>query len=521
MSELSFQLSRVINPYPDELFGSWVTRVILRNGVNTWDYLAECAGYTHRPRGYDDLPEYSERLGRLLAALRISYVDAQNNLSTHPFGLALGRSSADFTKETASEEQQSRSLSRAHGGALRVWGMRLKWCAECIGTSDLNPYWQRAHQLPSSVVCHIHGRILQWRCPFCGRSELIKSRILAPLPDINCGCGGGDPLSISGVYESSEALRKLALFSSDVVRGGLPRWNKSHLLHVAREEIIQNFGGYSDMYSFMRSYYSMIPVGRKGVKREFYSGGKFVEALHLWGGITGWTPPMFACFFSSIGWSYSKLCEKLRETVNFGASMEMDVIDRSPWRRIRRGLNREGADENSEKNSPQLKLNFGSAEDELVICNEAENTIEKREEACDPEFGRSELDACYAAFFRISLPDVFPRKVTKTALAIEMGLSIHVLEKLLLRQADFWRKINQYNESIPRLRIEFALKKMEETGVRKSARGILAESLLGSCNSITYNERMNMIHVIAQSREEWRSMLIPPGGLTGSHVCTY
>jgi hypothetical protein len=162
----TWQVPFVPRPYPDELLGSWLTRIALHNGGGAWRTMLEVSGYDRRTDSFSiDLVDSTPALTRLLTGLGTNYEDALLTLTTLPYWLAFDATSMENswilgTTETprifAACGREKRligaiGLSRGTGRAKEV-----RYCPKCIDQDHCNagePYWHRAHQLPNYPIC--------------------------------------------------------------------------------------------------------------------------------------------------------------------------------------------------------------------------------------------------------------------------------------------------------------------------------------------------------------------------------
>ena len=94
----------------------------------------------------------------------------------------------------------------------------LRFCSECATEMNIvheETYWVRDHQLPSSLVCHLHGNMLVAGCaiPSAGRPAYVPAPSSLEMPS----CAESEPNQ-----RTSEALLALANLGSRVLRENGP-----------------------------------------------------------------------------------------------------------------------------------------------------------------------------------------------------------------------------------------------------------------------------------------------------------
>jgi hypothetical protein len=144
---------------------------------------------------------YDERIYQLLRALGISYEKAMIELTTLPYWLAFDSFSLKSgmlpgTKHTprlrSPRGGATLGLSRRGIASSNGQSVSFRYCPKCLGrdhTTNGEPYWHRAHQLPNVFFCHYHNCALGTACPECGLGVSPKLKRLISLPPLRCQCG--------------------------------------------------------------------------------------------------------------------------------------------------------------------------------------------------------------------------------------------------------------------------------------------------------------------------------------------
>ncbi|WP_080428290.1 TniQ family protein [Burkholderia ubonensis] len=187
-------------PYPDEILGSWLARIRLHNGVSGWRTLLKQAGFTnHYMAKLYNLVPYSSSVERLFLLLGMTYEDALLNLTTLPYRLTFNAApiisgylpGTQLLPKIYSDRQNS-GLDLHRILPLPIGEKNIRYCSACL-LSDYQiygePYWHRAHQLPSIQYCHLHQVELRTACPRCKGVLLFERSTYINTPRILCRCG--------------------------------------------------------------------------------------------------------------------------------------------------------------------------------------------------------------------------------------------------------------------------------------------------------------------------------------------
>jgi hypothetical protein len=214
-----FHLPYLPQPYPDEIFGSWLSRILLNNGKGVWQVMIKKSKFiedfsipTYWFFNCFDIPPYCVELESFLNILGTTYERVLLELTTLPYWLT-------FDSESLSQKKipgalKISGLVSANGKYVhqvtakvmltgRSSDVRVKFCPHCLEHDREiygEPYWHRSHQLPFAKFCTDHYCQLLTQCPVCRRDISSKKNGLITLPKLKCDCGN----ILSNVYQSEQ-----------------------------------------------------------------------------------------------------------------------------------------------------------------------------------------------------------------------------------------------------------------------------------------------------------------------------
>jgi hypothetical protein len=229
MSTLPF----LVPPYPGEIFGSWLSRLRLHNGIGAWKAVLRDAGYGRSDEFAFDMPDHSSALVRLLTLIGMqSYEQALLELTTLSYWLSFdaihpergtlpGTDSLPLIGTGKGVVKNISGIARRY----RAW-VGLKFCPLCLHDNFLafgEPYWHRLHQLPNVTLCLTHQVRLLSACPECGHPARASEAGVSLPPRMRCVCGSS--LHREGIGPSdgvTEAMQRLACISRDALESQSP-----------------------------------------------------------------------------------------------------------------------------------------------------------------------------------------------------------------------------------------------------------------------------------------------------------
>lgn len=202
--------------YPDEMFASLLTRLVLYNGTGLWRSLLEETGYGRRAISpFFGPPMQDAKLDGLLSALGYTYTGMLRELTILPFWLAFNEATEVRSKVRIDKAAGRLTELTRLGHTQFLPGAR--YCPSCL-QEDIatygEPYVHRNHQLPVATVCARHGAVLRFACPTCGITVMPFNRSLLRPPALQCQCGQDLSLT-STAPPHQQALLQLSRFAAD------------------------------------------------------------------------------------------------------------------------------------------------------------------------------------------------------------------------------------------------------------------------------------------------------------------
>lgn len=230
---MTFKIPHLPAPYTDEILGSWLRRIILRNGQKAfWRLLMHEVGPGGENISFFNVLPNNKFVCRLLQALESNYETALLGLTTFPYYAAFNprplpptnavfpHCVKGFPVEAYAESLRLARVNKQCMGVNRV----ARFCPMCVA-DDLwecgEPYWHRVHQLPTSFVCARHGVVLRTTCFRCGTAPYPRAEPIIGLPVLNCRCGA-DFRAVPQINKKlPEAFQVLAAFGLSILNAPL------------------------------------------------------------------------------------------------------------------------------------------------------------------------------------------------------------------------------------------------------------------------------------------------------------
>jgi len=177
----------------DEIAGSYLSRMAKENGVASRVRFLRWLGFATNLSETQimDVSELTPAWIALADKLEIGLNDMIRQLSTKPYWACFYRQNRRLP------DSEVKILSRLPMApelllAMSHTRLQLRVCCECLVKDHEShtgvPILRRSHQLPGSLVCHIHGAKLLTACPGCGK-VLVPRLNLVDLPPRCEGCG--------------------------------------------------------------------------------------------------------------------------------------------------------------------------------------------------------------------------------------------------------------------------------------------------------------------------------------------
>lgn len=215
-------IPNTVAPYPDELLGSWLSRLEVHNHSSLLQALAgpDWKGKV-ASAGWRDILYSSIEFERLMTALGTSYEEAMLELTTYPYWMRFHSSAEyDFSRPgRAKGIPQLLLKDRKHPiPRLRYLLPQLtQICPICLDQDFRRfgePYLHRAHHLPFVKTCHIHRVELISRCPNCRHLFRMRSTYTHTQLACDCGC---DLRATASLTMPQSSWTRLTDFSAEVL----------------------------------------------------------------------------------------------------------------------------------------------------------------------------------------------------------------------------------------------------------------------------------------------------------------
>jgi hypothetical protein len=275
-------------PYPDEVLGSWLSRIRVENGGGAWRAFLEHVGYGRRLQNMlFDVTDYNEKLSLMLALLGTTYERALLELSTLPYWLTFSASDSNSrlsgtttipaVEMTAGGKGEISSIKNL--GSQRTLGKSFepRYCPKCI-PQDFEEvgqsYWHRAHQLPNVLFCHKHYCKLQVECPACGIKLGLQSKNILPLPTPKCQCGFSFERLNNSQIPSAQELRLINI-SVRALDQRPPSWQRNDVLSYLRVQLAR--GVSSPLGQYQRVLSEAFPARTKNLRADSDADREQVE----------------------------------------------------------------------------------------------------------------------------------------------------------------------------------------------------------------------------------------------------
>ncbi|MBT2321901.1 TniQ family protein [Variovorax paradoxus] len=173
----------------DELAGNYFSRIARENGVRFRHTFMSWLGFKKNNCGAQimDISDLTPSWVQLAEKLGIGLDDMVGQLSTKPYWVR-------FYRLPSSEIEAPSPLPAAQAllFAMSHTLLQLRICPACLAddykTPKCIPILRRSHQLPGSLVCHMHGVVLLNRCPGCDKVLVPRMELVhLPLRCESCG----------------------------------------------------------------------------------------------------------------------------------------------------------------------------------------------------------------------------------------------------------------------------------------------------------------------------------------------
>lgn len=302
----------------DELLGSWVSRIVLFNGLSAWRHSLITFGF---PEDYHwtskDFSYGIEQNDLLFQSLGASIESVQKYSTTLSFQVAF---------EMWDRRYLSHRLGKSRPFRKRLRGDRLWYCPTCLA-EDCDRwgigYWRRSHQVSVSLVCHIHEDLLVSRCRHCGFSPAVIQKTLLDLPSAQCRCGANLREPISWSFDRQTELVALArLAASSMNNAKAITWDP----HQVKDLVQQQFEPRKFKFGVMRLLSEHYGLEIKNGSLELVIGEKFHKShLSCSTIVSNFRASSVAMLVSALGWSYAEFeARVMRQSSQSKTSERMD-----------------------------------------------------------------------------------------------------------------------------------------------------------------------------------------------------
>lgn len=253
MAGRTLLLPFIPSPYPDEVLGSWLSRIRLENGGGAWRAFLEHIGYGRRLQTtLFDSVDHNEKLSAMLTFLGTTYERVLLELTTLPYWLTFSASDSSARLPGTATIPALRRKTGADGeiASIRALGSQRtlrksfapRYCPKCISQDREEKgqsYWHRAHQLPNVFFCHRHHCELQVACPKCGAKPSGQNSKVLPLPPLKCRCGFRLDQPTDSRIPSAQELRLIDISVRAVCRG-VPGWHRDNVLRFMKSQLAES-----------------------------------------------------------------------------------------------------------------------------------------------------------------------------------------------------------------------------------------------------------------------------------------
>jgi hypothetical protein len=164
------KLPLIPEPYPNEIFGSWLARTRDLHQSGAWNQLKSVCGFSPSWLGCFDIPDLSEQYEKLLEVMGVNFAWVLQNHTTFPYFAALGSGDNFIHGTSLFQIHGTKALSKLGISRIPNASSTPRYCPVCI-SSDIarygEPFWHREHQLPNVYYCVAHRHPLRATCRIC------------------------------------------------------------------------------------------------------------------------------------------------------------------------------------------------------------------------------------------------------------------------------------------------------------------------------------------------------------------
>lgn len=205
------KLPLIPEPYPNEIFGSWLARTRDLHQSGAWNQLKSVCGFSPSWLGCFDIPDLSEQYEKLLEIMGVNFAWVLQNHTTFPYFAALGSGDNFIHGTSLYQIHGTKALSKLGISRIPNASSTPRYCPVCI-RSDIarygEPFWHREHQLPNVYYCVAHRHLLRATCRIC--LEVVAG--VDVNRKLNGRCANGH--SLQSILEASDIVEPLFSLSN-------------------------------------------------------------------------------------------------------------------------------------------------------------------------------------------------------------------------------------------------------------------------------------------------------------------
>lgn len=340
-----FPLSFIPKALPDEIFGSWLGRLAVTNGISTKPVFLRWLGVPKRLRRIvlADIISPSESTLHILSILDLTYLECLSRFSTRPYWECMHAWEGNCEKGGTNAADQPALLNFGRGSRKSSKDLNqafLRACPACLYDDWKvlgSCYFHRSHQLRGSRVCHKHGLYLISNCPACTTPLGDVRNLLLIYPNCRCGADLTDARHFGVNEKKMDIWWRLAIFEHMCLHSERGALAGPRLLGYLRQQLRVNYPG-SGRHGGQRALeHAFGEDGANWIRRTSRRQiGATSRTSNL--SLTNATVAVYAALFTACGISFEMALGEV-SAFNPGAVEEIKPI----WQRNPRPATVEGA----------------------------------------------------------------------------------------------------------------------------------------------------------------------------------
>ena len=299
-------------PLPDEIFGSWLGRLAVTNGLFSKSAFLKWLGIPKPLRRIviADMMRPSESIDHVLSALALTYADVLSQFSTRPYWECMHASGASDEDTPSASIDRPPSLSFrgvAHRSDKDLNQAFLKVCPACL-YDDWHQlgscYFHRSHQLRGSRVCHKHGLLLLSNCPACNRPLGDVRNLLSIGTHCRCAADLTDKRHLP--VDKNDIWWQLATFEHMCLRSDSGTLAGPGLLVLLRKQLSLNFPGPGRASARRALEQAFGEEGADWLRRTSRKQTGSIKRMTNNVALTASTAPVYSALFTACGISFEE-----------------------------------------------------------------------------------------------------------------------------------------------------------------------------------------------------------------------